>query len=256
MGAAVPSLPARAVAADLRQRLHDVILAVNASIARDQPQAASRFAAVYEHMFTTGAALAGAAAPARDATQRGGALSVQPDDLRATLDMQLGEQAALTTLVLAKAVTGAPDGKAFGAQLAKSTQALTQTVASIYGRPAGAKFKALWNRQLAALLNYTAGKATHDATKMKRARAELATFSDELAAFLAGANPNLSRSQLSGLLQAQRNRVLAAVDATYARNAVTATSDLVVAYEQAFALGDTLAAAIAKQFPDRFAAGH
>ena len=50
--------------------------------------------------------------------------------------------------------------------------------------------------------------------------------------------------------------MLAAVDATYARNAVTATSDLVVAYEQAFALGDTLAAAIAKQFPDRFAAGH
>jgi len=44
-----------------------------------------------------------------------------------------------------------------------------------------------------------------------------------------------------------------AVDATYAKSTIVATSAMAGAYEQSFTIGDTLAAAIAKQFPDKFA---
>lgn len=252
MAAVVPSLSRQAVAAEARQRLRGMVAAVDASVAHRQPQAASRFADAYEQMFVTGAELAGAAGGS-GAAPRGGALDASPADLRATLDLQLGEEAALTALVLRKAVSGAPDGKAFGAQLAEATQGLAQTIASVYGQPAGSRFKTLWNGQLAALLDGTSARATHDTARLQRAKAALAGFADRLAAFLAGVNPNLSRAVLSGLLTTQVTQALATVDAAYAGNPVASTNSLVAAYEHAFALGGTLGTAIAKQFPDRFA---
>ena len=250
MAATAPKLPKQAVASDLKQQFAGMVAAVDASVRHDQAQAASQFAAVYEHAFTTGSALA---AVGGDAAPRTGALSAKPDDLRTTLDMQRGEQAALTSLVLGKAISGAPDGKAFGAELGKNTQALTQSVASVYGRAAGTKFKTLWNDHLSALLNYTAAKATGDQGKVKKSQAALASFSDSLAGFLAGANPSLSKSELAGLLTKQVSQAAGAVDATYAKSTIVATSAMAGAYEQSFTIGDTLAAAIAKQFPDKFA---
>ena len=247
MAGVAPKLPKQVVASDAKQRLAGMVAAIDATATHSQQQAANQFAAVYEHMFSSGATLAAAtgAAPAASASKA--------NDLRSTIDMQLGKQAALTTLVLDKAVTGAPDAKAYGAVLGKNTQALTQSIGSVYGRPAGSKFKSLWNAHLSALLNYTAGKASHNQAKVQAAQQELKGFSDNLAGFFAGANPNLSKSELAGLLTTQVNQVVGAVDASLAKNPIVATNSLTGAYEQSFAIGDKLADGIAKQFPDKFA---
>src|SRR6266700_1455975 len=136
MAGVAPKLPKQVVASDAKQRLAGMVAAVDATATHSQQQAANQFAAVYEHMFSSGATLAAATGAAPSASKA--------TALRSTIDMQLGEQAALTTLVLDKAVTGAPDAKAYGAVLGKNTQALTQSIGSVYGRPAGSKIKSLW----------------------------------------------------------------------------------------------------------------
>ena len=126
------------------------------------------------------------------------------------------------------------------------------SIEPFYGKAATDQlFKLLAGHYTAIKAHATATNAG-DAAGAKKAIADLTSNANELAKFLAGANPNLPEATLKSLLAAHgghhvaQNQQLAAHDMA----AEAKTWDAMKTH--IYTIADALAGAIAKQFPDKF----
>jgi hypothetical protein len=174
-------------------------------------------------------------------------------DLRTALNRLLQEHAFLTA-----AVTGATLGKradeakAATAALDRNSLDLARNVGSVYGDDTGRAFLELWRQHIVFLVDYTrATSAKHRAMREDAVR-NLAGYAEDFAAFLASANPHLPAPALTELLRAHVAGLTALVDAQAGGDAAAAYTRLRELAGHMQRIGDPLAAAIVKQFPDRF----
>jgi hypothetical protein len=186
----------------------------------------------------------------------GAAQSAAPQsagDLRTGLNRLLQEHAFLTA-----AVTGATLGeradeaKAAAAALDGNSLDLARSVGSVYGDDAGRAFLDLWRQHIVFLVDYTrATRTTHRAMREDAVR-NLGGYAEDFAAFLASANPHLPAPALTELLQTHVAGLTALVDAQAGGDAAAGYTRLRELAGHMQRIGDPLAAAIARQFPDRF----
>lgn len=121
-----------------------------------------------------------------------------------------------------------------------------------YGKPASEKMFTLLAGHWGAVKAHLVATSKGDAKGQEAASKQAAANAEEIAAFLSGANPNLAKDTLKGLLVAHyghhvsQNTQLKAKK--YADEARTWDAMRAHMYVIADALGD----AIAKQFPDKF----
>jgi hypothetical protein len=116
--------------------------------------------------------------------------------LRQTLTAALQEHEYLAGIAVAQAVvtkkTDSPEFTAAAAALDKNSVALSEAIASIYGKGAGDAFLPLWRKHIGFFVDYTVGKLTNDAAKATTAKTNLDGYRADFGAFLASANPNLT----------------------------------------------------------------
>jgi len=192
------------------------------------------------------AALTIAAAPA--------AAQTSASDLRTALNTTLAEHvyiAAATT----EAALGGRGGEftdAAGA-LDGNSVALGQAIGSVYGDGAGTAFLALWRKHIGFFVDYTNGVAKKDKGMQDKAVKDLIGYADDFAAFLASANPNLPKEVVAGLVHDHVVGLKAVVDAQAKGDWATAYAKLREAAGHMQMIADPLAAAIGKQFPEKFA---
>lgn len=173
--------------------------------------------------------------------------------LRASLNALLQEH-----VYLAAAATGAAlDGregefKAAAAALDDNSQAIAGAIGSVYGAPAEQAFLPLWRRHIGFAVDYTVGLARRDQAQQEAAVASLLGYTDELAGFLATANPHLPRAAVADLVKHHVLTLKAVIDAQATRDPVRAYTALRTAAGHMQMIADPLATAIARQFPDRF----
>jgi len=171
--------------------------------------------------------------------------------LRVTLDRALAEHAFLTLEAMR---TGIEQGDAFAAAaeaLEANTVDVVGLIESVYGTPAAEAFGDLWRAHIGYVVDYTRAVADGDQAAQNRAVDQLRTYTGDLAELLAGANPELTLEGVRALLEdhvTQLEQVAAFASQDYAE-AYPAVRET---YAHMFMIGDGLAAAISRQFPEKF----
>jgi hypothetical protein len=97
------------------------------------------------------------------------------------------------------------------------------------------------------------GVATKDKAKQDKAVAELIAYTDDFGAFLASANPNLPKSVVADLVKHHVVTLKEVIDVQATGDQVKAWQSVRTAAGHMGKIADPLAAAIAKQFPQKFA---
>jgi hypothetical protein len=169
-------------------------------------------------------------------------------DLRVALARMLGEHAYLLMESM-RAVTGSPaEAEAARAAIDANSESLAAAVASVYGADAGSAFRDLWDRHVVAAAAFARATAAGDTAGAEAARHELHAFQSAFDEFLAGANPKLDADAETAAVQLH----LEHVEQFAAGDFSAAYASAREAYGHMFDMGDMLARAIARQFPDRF----
>ena len=175
-------------------------------------------------------------------------------DLRVGLNSLLGEHVLIAAVATSHALGGreaAFKGAAGG--LDTNSIDLAKAIGSVYGADAEKAFLPLWRKHIGFFVDYTTGVATKDKAKQERAVADLIGYTEDFGAFLGSANPNLPKSVVADLVKTHVVTLKDVVDAQAAGDWPKAYSAIRSAYNHMHMIGDPLAAAIAKQFPGRFA---
>lgn len=151
-----------------------------------------------------------------------------------------------------KAGDAAAATKAADAVVANAKQ-LSGAVAGFYGEAAGERMLALLAGHWGAVKDMTDAGGRGDTAAGNAAMAVLTANAGEIAAFLAGANPNLPEDAVRGLLVAHGAHHAAQVAQVMRGDAKGEQATWTAMQAHMDVVSDALAAAIARQFPDKAA---
>ena len=195
------------------------------------------------------------AAPAhRHAHQQTGPGQTPAADLRVRLDRLLSEHAALAIEATRRGLRGDSDFKAVAASLDRNSVALANTIGTVYGAQARNQFlngKFMWRAHIRFFVDYTVGLAKKDRAAQKRAVNNLNGYIGAFSAFLAkatGLPPAAVRASITEHVMQLKGQIDAYSNRQYAKAYRLERA----AFAHMFMTGDTLAGAIAKQFPQKF----
>lgn len=174
-------------------------------------------------------------------------------DLRAALNNINAGHLDLATTATRAGFDGDPQFQASKAALDKNTDDLTAAVASVYGEEAGVQFKEIWASHINFFVDYTVAAKGGDTAGMEKAVQNLNGYVEAVSTFLSGANPNLPKDAVAGLITEHVMLLKEAVDKH-------AAGDFAASYDAqdrartqiTTKISDTQAGAIVKQFPDKF----
>jgi predicted small lipoprotein YifL len=170
-------------------------------------------------------------------------------NLRVTLDNLLGEHALLAMNATDAGFSGSKAFPAIAAQLDKNSVALSNAIASVYGKSAGNTFlngKFMWRAHIGFFVDYTVALAKHDKAGQTKAVNNLVQYTKKFGAFLAGAT-GLPTAAVQNDLLGHVLELKKQLDLYAAGNYAAATKTFDEAYNHMFMTGDLLAGAIAKQ---------
>ncbi|HVM00731.1 MAG TPA: hypothetical protein VM324_15690 [Egibacteraceae bacterium] len=178
------------------------------------------------------------------------------EELRLTLEQQLGAHALLAIDAMRNGLTGAEEFEASAATLDANTQDLTESIGLVYGDEGASAFQQMWEDHIGFFVQYTQGLAADDQTKQDEALAQLEQYRDDFSAFLDEASEgNLPAGPVSDSLQMHVDQLVSQIDAYDAQDFATAFDVEREAYGHMFETAQVLAEGISTQFPDRFPSG-
>ena len=175
-------------------------------------------------------------------------------DLRTGYNVLLAEHVYLAAAATSAALGGRKaELDAAAASLDANSRDLATSLGSVYGADAEKAFLPLWRRHIGFVVDYTVGLATKDRAKQDKAVADLVAYTADFGAFLASANPNLPKEAVAELVKHHVLTLKSVIDPQAAGDPAVAYPALRAAAMHMGKVADPLAAAISKQFPDRFA---
>jgi hypothetical protein len=200
-------------------------------------------------MPNTPMAAAATAAPATPAATA----NTKAAELRTALNGLLSEHVALASSATGAALGGRQaQFEAAAAALDANSVDLSKAIGSVYGTPAEQAFLPLWRRHIGFFVEYTQGVAAKDKARQDKAVADLTQYTQDFGAFLSSANPNLPKDTVAMLVKEHVLGLKDVVDAQAAGDPVKQFESLRRAYAHMAMIGDPLAGAIVRQFPDHF----
>ena len=174
--------------------------------------------------------------------------------LRQALTSGLQEHEYLAGIAIFNAVNFGLDNaftKASIATLDQNSVDLSKAIGSVYGESAEKAFLPLWRKHIGFFVDYTLAGAKSDAAGQQKAKQDLDGYRADFGAFLAGANPNLTKDAVADALVPHVGSTFDAIDAVLAKSSDQFTK-LKEAADKLPVLANTLAGAIVKQFPQKF----
>jgi hypothetical protein len=246
-------LTQQAVADDLQMHVNSLLAAVDAILAKD-PTVYSKLKDAASHMPMTAKALAGSIAEQK---KLDGTIDAPSSELRSGLTALLQEHVYLAGLAINQAVADGGDltkpatKDAVGALDANSV-ALSNAIASVYGKDAGSQFLELWRKHIGFFVDYTIGGATGDKAKQDAAKSSLDKYRTDFGAFVESATKGkLTVDQVAAELQKHVDSLITAIDAVLAKDP-SVFPKLRDAAGHMPMTADALAGAIVAANPDKF----
>ena len=205
------------------------------------------------HMPNTAAVLSGAIAEQNGLS---GVADSGASELRSNMTALLDGHVYAAGITLNTAIGAGGDLKdptvvAAQEALQANTDELSATIGSVYGDAAGKQFKALWESHIGFFVDYTLASATGDEKAAKKAEQDLDGYREDFGAFLESANPNLTKEAVAEALDPHVQSLLTTIDSAVAGD-TKVFDNLRTAASHDVDLANTLAGAIAAQFPDMF----
>jgi hypothetical protein len=254
IASANPNLTKQAVADELEPHVETVFDVIDAAVAKS-PTTFDKLRVAAGHMPMTAKVLAGGIAK-QFPDKFSGASDNGAAELRAGLTGLLTDHVYLAGVTISTGVGSGLDSGAFKAAagtLDKNSVALSKAIESVYGAAAGKQFLALWRAHIGFFVDYTKAKAGKDARAAAAARRKLDGYRQDFGAFIASANPNLTKQAVADELEPHVETVAAAIRAVVAKSP-TAFDRLREAASHMPMTANVLAGGIVKQFPEKFAA--
>ena len=128
---------------------------------------------------------------------------------------------------------------------------IANAVAGFYGKPAGDQLLVLLGGHWGAVKAMTDAEHAQDKAASAKAMSTLISNADQIATFLAGANPNLPADAVRGLLVAHGGHHAAQISQVMKGDLKGEKVTWKAMQSHMDAIADALAAAIAKQFPKK-----
>jgi hypothetical protein len=173
-------------------------------------------------------------------------------DLRIAMDRLFGEHTHLAALAMRATIDDAPDVASAASAVEQNSAEIAGVIGDLYGQQAGEAFASLWNSHVSSYLAYVDASAAADESAVETALAGLSDYHRDFSAFVAGANPFLSASDVEALISTHTDHLVGQADAYAAGDYETAHRLAHEAYVHTGTLSASLAAAIGEQFPQRF----
>jgi hypothetical protein len=174
--------------------------------------------------------------------------------LRTALNLALREHVYLAAAATNAALGGRKaEFEAAAAALDGNSVDVGAAIGTVYGPEAGKAFLPLWSKHVGFVVDYTLGAASKDTAKQDKAVADLVAYTQDFGAFLSSANPNLPKDVVADLVKHHVLTLKDVIDPQAAGDQAKAYAALRGAASHMGKIADPLAAAISKQYPDRFA---
>lgn len=243
-----PNLARDAVAEDEKTFLGRLQAAVTAQFKQD-PAAVGKLKEAADHTPETAAVLAVGIAKQFAKTFPGRA-DGSGATLRSVLTSKL-EQHVYLAAMAAGAVVNGVDATGPAETLDANSVELANAVGAAYGDAASRQFLILWRNHIALVVDYARAERGGDQAGMAAARVGLDAYRAAFVAFLAAANPHLSRDQLAADLEVHVDSLLAVVDAEHT-DQPNRVELVQTAADHMSDMAAALSTGLAQQFPGRF----
>ncbi|MNF51818.1 hypothetical protein D3C85_612460 [compost metagenome] len=139
-----------------------------------------------------------------------------------------------------------------GTEVVANATAIANSLAPLYGQPAADQLLKLLAGHWGAVKHYSDASVAKNAAGKDAAVAELTSNAKAIAKLLATANPNLPEDTLVTMLSAHGGHHIVQVDQLGKKDYVAEARTWQAMREHMLGFADTLAAALVKQFPDKF----
>ena len=175
-------------------------------------------------------------------------------DTKAILrDLWAGHIFWIRNVVLDNATNNPSARDAAEKEVVANAKQIAGTITPFYGEAASEKLFTLLAGHYGAVKEYSEATVVGNTRQQDTALAHLASNADEIAVFLSGANPNLPKDTVRGLIAAHGAHHVAQItqfqEGDYAREAETWQ----VMRQHVYVIADALTTALATQFPAKFA---
>ena len=193
------------------------------------------------------------AAPAGAATPAAAADPVAVLETKMALrDLWIEHVFWIRSYVLATDAGDAAQRKVAADEVVDNAQALAATITPFYGQAAADGLLTLLPGHWAAVRDYNTATVNHSKTSKDEAMKAITTNAHEIAKFLSGANPNLPADAVFGLLSAHGAHHVAQISQIAANDFRGEARTWEAMRKHMLVIADSIADALAKQFPDRF----
>ena len=159
-----------------------------------------------------------------------------------------------TRLCIVSAVAGLPDADAAAGRLLQNQADIGNAIKPFYGEEAGAKLTELLRGHILTAASLVGAAKAGDEAKVTKAKADWYVNGDEIATFLAGANPNWPADTLKSMMRGHLDQTVAEATARLQGNWAQDISEYGHIHDHILEMSDALAAGIVTQFPDKFTA--
>jgi hypothetical protein len=190
-----------------------------------------------------------AAAPATTS-----AATVDPVRVRRDMRALWEDHVAWTRLFIVSAVAGLPDLDATAQRLLQNQADIGDAVATYYGEEAGAALTALLRDHILIAGDLVTAAKSADQAKVTEASTAWYANADEIAAFLAAANPAWPEATLKDMMRGHLDQTLAEATAQLTGDYPQSVAEYDHIVTHILEMADTLTDGIVTQFPDALSA--
>ena len=149
--------------------------------------------------------------------------------------------------------TGNPDARNIAEQeVVANAKQIASTLSPFYGDTASEKLFALLADHYGAIKEYADATVVGNTLQQEAALAHLSFNADDIAVFLSGANPYLSKDSVRGLIAAHGAHHVAQINQLQEHDYKSEAETWKVMRKHTDVIADTLTTALAQQFPARF----
>jgi hypothetical protein len=177
---------------------------------------------------------------------------IAPETLNAEMRKLWTDHVTWTRLFLVSAIAGLPDLDATATRLLQNQDDIGAAIATFYGEEAGAQLSSLLREHILIAADLVAAAKAGDSAEVEAQQERWSANADEIAAFLASANPAWPEETLRDMMRTHLDQTLAEATARLRGDWATdvALYDQIV--DHILEMADTLADGIVEQFPKRF----
>ena len=153
------------------------------------------------------------------------------------------------------AVADMPDQEAVSQRLLRNQEDIGKAVAAYYGKPAGDQLTSLLREHILIAVDLIKAAKAQDKPRFEQINRNWAKNADQIADFLANANPNWPKATLREMMAKHLSTTADELQARLDKRWEDDVKAFDHVYDHILKMADALSDGIIKQFPDKFSGG-